>query len=130
MDLSLGGHRELVAELRHLVAGYPMRERLRVLLMLALYRCGRQAEALAVYRDTRRYLRDELGVDPTAQLQQLHRQILSADPAVAAPAPANNGRLPTAGPGVCCRLLPGTPAVGCLSAGRGTWPQQGRGGEG
>ncbi len=63
-----------------------MRERLRSLLMLALYRSGRQAEALAVYQDTRRCLRDEFGVDPTAQLQHLHQQILSADLAVAAPA--------------------------------------------
>ena len=90
LDVSLGGHRDLVAELQHLVAGHPMRERLRGLLMLALYRSGRQAEALAVYQDTRRCLRDELGVDPTAQLQRLHQQILAAGPAVAAPAAAGS----------------------------------------
>ena len=97
VDLALGGHRDLIAELRHLAAGYPMRERLRGMLMLALYRAGRQAEALAVYQDTRRCLRDELGVGPTGQLQLLHQQILSADPAVAAPAATDRV---TAGGGV------------------------------
>ncbi len=109
LDLALGGHRDLVAELQQLAAGHPMRERLRGLLMLALYRSGRQAEALAVYHDTRRYLRDELGVDPTAQLQHLHQQILAADAAIAAP--AETGSV-TAGGGIeAGRGLPSTAAA-------------------
>lgn len=64
MELDAGCHAEAVSELTALTAAYPLRERLRELLMLALYRSGRQAEALAVYADTRRLLADELGVDP------------------------------------------------------------------
>jgi DNA-binding SARP family transcriptional activator len=87
LDLAIGVHADLIAELRDLVAEYPLRERLRGLLMLALYRVGRQADALTAFRDARRHLRDELGVEPGAALQQLHQQILAADPKLAA-APA------------------------------------------
>lgn len=80
MDLTLGRHTEVVAELTALAAAHPLRERLRELLMLALYRSGRQSEALAVYADTRRLLADELGVDPRPQLVELQRSILQADP--------------------------------------------------
>ncbi len=80
VDLALGGHRELVPELRQLVAQYPFRERLRGLLMLALYRSGRQAEASGAFHEARRHLRDELGMAPSAQVQRLHEQILAADP--------------------------------------------------
>ena len=69
-----------------------MRERLRGLLMLALYRAGRQADALAAFRDARRHLQDELGVEPSAPLQKLHQQILAADPTLAAAASAEVGR--------------------------------------
>jgi DNA-binding SARP family transcriptional activator len=86
LDLAIGVHADLIAELRDLVAEHPLRERLHALLMLALYRAGRQADALTVFRDARRHLDDELGVEPGAALQQLHQQILSADPALAAPA--------------------------------------------
>jgi DNA-binding SARP family transcriptional activator/tetratricopeptide (TPR) repeat protein len=86
VDLALGQHLDLVAELQHLVTAHPLRERLRGLLMLALYRSGRQAEALAAFQDARRHLVDELGVEPAAELQRLHQQILAADPALAAPA--------------------------------------------
>ncbi|MGW0869842.1 AfsR/SARP family transcriptional regulator [Streptomyces sp. NPDC002740] len=85
MDLEQGCHAEAVSELTALTAAYPLRERLRELLMLALYRSGRQAEALAVYADTRRLLAEELGVDPRAGLRQLQRRILQADPELAEP---------------------------------------------
>jgi DNA-binding SARP family transcriptional activator/predicted negative regulator of RcsB-dependent stress response len=89
MDLEQGCHAEAVSELTALTAAHPLRERLRELLMLALYRSGRQAEALAVYADTRRLLADELGVDPRPGLQELQQRILQADPALAEPsAPA------------------------------------------
>ncbi|MFF1703386.1 BTAD domain-containing putative transcriptional regulator [Streptomyces sp. NPDC058252] len=89
MDLEQGCHAEAVSELTALTAAHPLRERLRELLMLALYRSGRQAEALAVYADTRRLLADELGVDPRAGLKELQHRILQADPGLAEPsAPA------------------------------------------
>ncbi|MCF1597788.1 AfsR/SARP family transcriptional regulator [Streptomyces muensis] len=85
MDLELGCHAEAVSELTALTAAHPLRERLRELLMLALYRSGRQAEALAVYADTRRLLADELGVDPRPGLKELQQRILQADPGLAQP---------------------------------------------
>ncbi|WP_461110344.1 AfsR/SARP family transcriptional regulator [Streptomyces calidiresistens] len=87
--LECGLHAESVSDLTALTSSHPMRETLRELLMLALYRCGRQGEALAVYTDTRRVLDEELGVEPRAELRELHRRILSADPTLdPAPAPA------------------------------------------
>ncbi|MDV9172164.1 BTAD domain-containing putative transcriptional regulator [Streptomyces sp. W16] len=89
MDLEQGCHAEAVSELTAVTAAHPLRERFRELLMLALYRSGRQAEALAVYADTRRLLADELGVDPRPGLRELQQRILQADPALAEPsAPA------------------------------------------
>jgi DNA-binding SARP family transcriptional activator len=89
-DLDLGRQSELVGELESLVGEHPLRERLRGQLMLALYRCGRQAEALEAYQEARRVLVDELGIEPSAPLQQLSRSILrqegGLDP-VAASAP-------------------------------------------
>ncbi|WP_404197147.1 AfsR/SARP family transcriptional regulator [Streptomyces tauricus] len=85
MDLEQGCHAEAVSELTALTAAHPLRERLRALLMLALYRSGRQAEALAAYADTRRLLADELGVDPSPDLQELQQRILQADPGLAEP---------------------------------------------
>lgn len=79
-DQRLGRDAELVAELTGLVGAYPLRERLRGQLMLALYRIGRQGDALAAYQDARVALDEELGVAPGAELQRLHRQILGADP--------------------------------------------------
>ncbi|MFK0292181.1 BTAD domain-containing putative transcriptional regulator [Streptomyces sp. NPDC090442] len=88
LDLEAGYHAEAVSELTALTAAHPLRERLRELLMLALYRSGRQAEALAVYADTRKLLSDELGVDPRASLSELHQRILQADTELDAPAPS------------------------------------------
>ncbi|MGW2492190.1 BTAD domain-containing putative transcriptional regulator [Streptomyces sp. NPDC001606] len=85
MDLEQGCHAEAVSELTALTAAHPLRERLRELLMLALYRSGRQAEALAVYADTHRLLSEELGVDPRPGLRELQQRILQADPALAEP---------------------------------------------
>ncbi|MET9437884.1 BTAD domain-containing putative transcriptional regulator [Streptomyces sp. NPDC006551] len=85
MDLEAGAHAEAVSELTALTAAHPLRERLRELLMLALYRSGRQAEALAVYADTRRLLADELGVDPRPELSRLQQRILQADAELARP---------------------------------------------
>ena len=89
-DLQLGRHAGLVAELEALVAEHPLRERLRGQLMLALYRSGRQADALAAYQETRRVLVEELGIDPSPELRELEQAILRQDPALAA-APAAAG---------------------------------------
>ncbi|MEE1784086.1 BTAD domain-containing putative transcriptional regulator [Streptomyces sp. SP17BM10] len=84
--LEIGLHTEVVSELSSLTAEHPLRERLRELLMLALYRCGRQAEALGVYTDTRKLLIEELGVEPGAGLSSMHARILAGDPALTPPA--------------------------------------------
>jgi DNA-binding SARP family transcriptional activator len=78
-DLAAGRHADLVGELEALVAENPLRERLRAQLMLALYRSRRQAEALDVYQAARRALVDELGIDPSPELQELERRILRQD---------------------------------------------------
>ena len=90
--LALGRHAELAGVLEELVAAHPARERLRGQLMLALYRSGRQAEALAVYQETRRALVDELGIEPTPALQGLERRILTQDSTLEAPQQAAEGR--------------------------------------
>ena len=87
-DLALGRHGDLVGELQSLVAEHPLRERLRGQLMLALYRAGRQAEALETYRQGRETLLEELGIDPSPGLQELERSILRQDASIAAPAPS------------------------------------------
>ena len=81
-ELRLGRHADLVGELRQLASSEPLREAFHGQLMLALYRCGRQAEALEVFRDIGRRLRHELGISPGLELQQLHQRILGADPAL------------------------------------------------
>jgi DNA-binding SARP family transcriptional activator len=78
-DLALGEHAELVGELEALVAAEPLRERRRLQLMLALYRCGRQGDALAAYRAARRVLVEELGLEPTRELRELEGAILRQD---------------------------------------------------
>ena len=84
-DLALGRHAEVVGDLEAAVAEEPMRERLRAQLMLALYRSGRQAEALDAYRAARRTLVDEVGVEPGEDLRALQEAILAQDPALAVP---------------------------------------------
>jgi DNA-binding SARP family transcriptional activator len=90
-ELALGQHAHLVERLERLVVEHPYRERLRAQLMLSLYRCERQAEALQAYRDARSTLASELGIEPGERLRELERAILTQDPrldvAVAAPAP-------------------------------------------
>jgi DNA-binding SARP family transcriptional activator len=81
-ELALGRHSELVGELEALVAEYPLHERLRRQLMLALYRSGRQSEALEAYRQARRALVEELGIEPSPALQDLERAILRQDSAL------------------------------------------------
>jgi len=84
--LEQGQHVAAVPELAALTAEHPLRERARGLLMVALYRSGRQAEALRVFRDARERLADELGISPGAELTRLHERLLAMDPALDAPA--------------------------------------------
>jgi len=89
-DLMLlqGQSAAVVPELTALVAEYPLRERARGLLMIALYRCGRQADALGVFRDARERLAEDLGIDPGVELSRVHQQLLAMDPALDRPRPA------------------------------------------
>ncbi len=94
-DLDLGGHAAAIAELEELAGRYPFRERLAGLLMLALYRSGRQGEALQTFAAARRALADELGIDPGRWLRQLETGILRQDPGLDwAPPPAEPGPSP------------------------------------
>jgi DNA-binding SARP family transcriptional activator len=95
-DLHLGRHREVISELQGLIAAEPLRERLHELLMLAWYRSGQRAAALAAYRQARRQLIDEVGIEPGPGLRQLSQQILNADPALLHPASAGD-KPPSAG---------------------------------
>jgi DNA-binding SARP family transcriptional activator len=85
IELELGRHVDVVVTLESLVAAYPYREHLRALFMLALYRSGRQADALAAYQEARRVLVEELGIDPGEELQELERAILRQDESLRAP---------------------------------------------
>jgi DNA-binding SARP family transcriptional activator len=107
-ELRLGLHGVVIAELERLAAAHPLREHLHALLMLALYRDGRQAEALAAYQHARRLLVDELGAEPGAELRELHQQILTTGPAPA---------------GLGFRPLPpgGVRPAGVRPAGSGPW---------
>jgi len=87
-DLDSGSHGELIGELEALVEEFPVRERLRGQYMLALYRSGRQAEALQAYQEGRRILVDQLGIEPSRKLQQLHGAILRQESELQAPGPA------------------------------------------
>ena len=84
-DLLLGRHGDLVPELETLIARHPLREGLRRQHLLALYRSGRQAEALAAYQEFRRTLAEELGIEPSAALRELERRMLQQDPSLEAP---------------------------------------------
>ncbi|MER7397962.1 BTAD domain-containing putative transcriptional regulator [Streptomyces sp. NPDC000151] len=100
-DLALGRHASVVDELAGLVHEHPLRERMCAQLMVALYRSGRQAEALAAYRKARALLAEELGIEPGPDLRHLEQAVLTADPALAPPDPQR----PRPGPVPC--LLPG-----------------------
>jgi DNA-binding SARP family transcriptional activator/Tfp pilus assembly protein PilF len=103
-DLHLGRQAGVIAELERLVTVHPLRERLHVLLMLALYRDGQRAEALAAYQYARRVLLGELGAEPGAELRRLQQQVLAADPGLA----VHDAPRPTSGAGtVVARQLPG-----------------------
>jgi len=84
-DLAAGRHREVIGELEAMAAEQPLREKLHAQRMLALYRAGRQAEALGAYRDARRVLVEEIGIEPGPELRELERRILTQDPALAPP---------------------------------------------
>jgi DNA-binding SARP family transcriptional activator/Tfp pilus assembly protein PilF len=84
--LALGGHHQAVAQLAGLIREHPLRERFRGQFMMALYRCGRQADALAEFAAARRVLASELGIEPGAGLRRLHQQILTADTELDLPA--------------------------------------------
>jgi DNA-binding SARP family transcriptional activator len=92
-DLHLGRHADLIIELQALTRAHPLREHLHAMLMVAFYRCNRQAEALAVYQEARRALVEELGAEPGTELRALHGQVLAGDPVLAIPEP----RPPTTG---------------------------------
>ncbi len=96
-ELALGAHRELVPELRATIDATPFRERLWGQLMLALYRSGRQADALETFQEARRVLSDELALEPGPELRRLQEAILAQDPAIApvAVAPRSRGNLPS-----------------------------------
>ena len=90
--LALGRHEEVVPDLTAMVADHPLRERMRGLLMIALYRCGRQAEALRVFTAGRRVLAEELGINPGADLSRIHAQVLASDAALSmTPADGDDG---------------------------------------
>ena len=91
-DLELGEAAALIPELETLVREHPARERLRAQLILALYRSGRQSDALASYRDARRTLVEELGIEPGRELRELERAILAQDPEIDAPARPTSAR--------------------------------------
>ena len=88
-EIDLGRELEVVAELQRLLAEHPLREQLAGLLMSALYRAGRQAEALHLYQEMRERLLDQLGIDPSPQLQDLHRLILNQDESLAIETPSS-----------------------------------------
>ena len=110
-DLELGRHGGLVGELEALVDEHPLRERLRGQLMLALYRCGRQAEALDVYRAGRARLVADLGLEPGPALRELEAKILDQSPALDPPPPTER---PAPKPRAAKAAEPAAPAAGRL----------------
>ncbi|MBT2446422.1 winged helix-turn-helix domain-containing protein [Streptomyces sp. ISL-43] len=101
-ELHLGRHQELLGELRALTAELPMHEEFHAHLMVALYRTGRQADALGTFATLRRTLVDDLAIEPGRQIQQLHSRILTGDPALLRPSATSGARTaaPAKGPGL------------------------------
>jgi len=97
-QLRLGRHQVVVGELRESAVAHPLRERMQAQLMLALYRCGRQTEALDVYASLRKRLRDELGLEPGEEMRELQRRILQHDPTLARAAASADHMLPLPAP--------------------------------
>jgi DNA-binding SARP family transcriptional activator len=97
-DLHLGRHGDVIGELRQLTSVHPLRERLHALLMVALYRAGRQADALSAYQAACRVLDAELGVEPGRELRELHQQVLTGNPALAPPGVTSDQVAVTEGP--------------------------------
>lgn len=123
-DLALGRHTTVTAELDGLVREHPLRERLHGQLMLALYRSGRQADALAAYRRARDYLADELGIDPSEPLERLHAAMLSHDSALdwtGTVAPADSRPDAEA---ASRAALPGSPRRTAAGSGAPRWPRR------
>jgi hypothetical protein len=118
-DLALRRHESLVSELQTLVHRHPLRERLQGQLMLALYRSGRQAEALATYRAARRQLVDELGLEPGPALRELERAILRHDAALDPSGWALAAAGPALPPGPARRRLAGSRRLPRVIAGAG-----------
>jgi DNA-binding SARP family transcriptional activator/tetratricopeptide (TPR) repeat protein len=111
-DLHLGRHSDVIVELRQLTAAQPLRERLHALLMLALYRDGQQAGALAAYQAAREVLTAELGTEPGPDLRRLHQQVLAGDPGLAAaPTPPARPPEPEPPPAAVRFSLPPRPAA-------------------
>ena len=130
VELALARHNAVIAELRDLTAAHPLRERFWAQLITALYRSGRQAEALQAFQDVRTALADELGIDPGPDLLELHRQVLTGDPALAAltpgqplprqlPPPAGDFVGRAAELAALDRLLDRRPGIAVVSAGGG-----------
>ena len=112
-ELACGRHAAVVSDLEALTSAYPLRERLWGHRMLALYRTGRQADALRVYQDLRRHLGEELGIEPGPALAQLEARILRQDPTLAAPVMANPPS-PPAAPAVPTEST-GAPSIGVVT---------------
>jgi hypothetical protein len=108
----MGGHSTVVPELESLTARYPLRERMWANLMLALFRSGRQAEALSTFERARQVLADELGADPSPELRRLHEQILRGAPELGAPVMAAKAAEPPRIRPSRVDLQPGTEVAG------------------
>jgi YVTN family beta-propeller protein len=120
-ELAFGEHESLVPELGRLVREHPLRERLRRQLMLALYRSGRHADALAAYRDAQRTFRDELGLEPSGELKDLERAILSQDRELAGPSTPTSAAVRRGPQRKTALVVAAAAAALVVVAGAGAW---------